>query len=149
MLKKTISYEDFNGVKRTEDFYFHLTKADVTKWVTMDGDYTLDKVIERMMNENNGKELIELFEDLIYRSYGKKSLDGKVFDRSKEVRDEFVNSAAYSELFMEIVSDANKAAEFINGILPKEMIDEVRKAIEENPDGVPDGIKEYLPGLTK
>lgn len=141
MLKRTITYEDFDGNIRTEDHFFHLSQAELIKWLTTPGDYTLDKKIERLQNERNGREIMNLFDELIIMSYGKKSLDGRRFDKSDEVKKDFLETEAYSTLFSELVTDANKAAEFINGIIPKKLLDEVLTLMKENPDQVPDGIK--------
>lgn len=148
MLKKNIEFIDYNDQKRTEEHYFYLNKAEVIKWLTTSGDYTLDKVLERLSNERNGKKIMEIFEDLIHRSYGKKSLDGRKFEKSDDIWNDFYQTEAYSVLFTELVTDAKKAAEFVNAIIPKDLADEVEKIIRENPDGIPAEIKDYtkLPG---
>lgn len=145
MLKRTITYEDYDGNQRTEDFYFNLSQAEIIKWLTTSGDYTLDKVLDKLAKERNGREIMRMFEELIVMSYGKKSLDGKRFDKSKEVKDEFLETEAYSVLFTEIVTDAKKAGEFINGIIPKKLAEDVLKIMKENPEGIPDEVKDYLP----
>lgn len=148
MLKRTIEFTDYNDQKRTEEHYFYLNKAEVIKWLTTSGDYTLDKVLERLSNERNGKKIMEIFEDLIHRSYGKKSLDGRKFEKSDDIWNDFYQTEAYSVLFTELATDAKKAAEFVNAIIPKDLADEVEKIIRENPDGIPAEIKDYttLPG---
>lgn len=143
MLKKTIEFTDYNDQKRIEEHYFYLNKAEVIKWLTTSGDYTLDKVLERLSNERNGKKIMEIFEDLIHRSYGKKSLDGRKFEKSDDIWNDFYQTEAYSVLFTELVTDAKKAAEFVNAIIPKDLADEVEKIIRENPDGIPAEIKDY------
>lgn len=145
MLKKTITYEDFNGNTRTEDFYFNLTDAEVIQWLATSGDYTLDKVMEKLAAERNGKEIMSIFEDLIRRSYGEKSLDGKRFSKSEEISRSFMETEAYSILFTELVVDAKKASDFMLKILPSKMSTGVEKMLEENPDGLPDVIKDYIP----
>lgn len=145
MLKKTITYTDFNGAERTEDFYFHLTQAEVIKWLTTSGDYTLDKVLERLGSERNGKKIMEIFEDLIKRSYGRKTLDGRGFEKSKKIWKEFSRTEAYSVLFTELVTDARKAAAFVNGIVPSKLADGVKQIIKNNPEGIPEEIKDYIP----
>ena len=78
------------------------------------------------------KGLIDLFKDLILRSYGEKSADGRRFIKSKELSTAFSQTEAYSELFMELVTDAEKAAEFVNGITPAIPTDKATlKDIEE------------------
>lgn len=146
MHKKTITYKDFDGNKRTEDYYFHLTKAEVIMWMTTENEYTLDKIIHQLVEKNNGQKIMEVFEDLIMRSYGVKSLDGRRFTKSQEVKGAFKESEAYSALFMELVSDAKAASAFINGIMPKELMDQVNAEILKHPDGIPDELRDYLPG---
>lgn len=118
MLKKTITYVDYDGVKRTEDFYFNLTKAEL-----MEMEYGVDggmkKLLEKIINENNAKQLMDHFKQIITKSYGVKSLDGKRFIKNQEVLDAFVQTEAYSELFMELATNAESAKNFVNGILPQ------------------------------
>ena len=147
MLKKTITYEDYDGNKRTEDFYFNLNKAETIQWLTTTGDYTLDKVFQRLANERNGKEIMNIFRDFIYRSFGKKSLDGRRFDKSEEAKRDFMETEAFSILFSEIVLDAKKAAEFIKAVLPKDFTDDIDKVISENPDAIPDEYKDYIDAI--
>lgn len=144
MLGKTIEFEDFNGNKRKETFWFHLSKAETIEWLTTNGDYTLDQLILRLSEKRNGKEVMAIFKDLIYRSYGEKSLDGRKFVKTEEVKSEFMDTEAFSVLFTELVMDGNKAAEFINGILPKDFTEEIGKVLRDNPEGIPDEMKDYL-----
>lgn len=143
MYKRTIEFTDYNEVTRKEDHYFHLNKAEVIKWLTTSGDYTLDKVLERLSTERNGKKIMEIFEDLIHRSYGRKSLDGRKFEKTEEIWEDFYQTEAYSVLFTDLVTDAKKAADFVNQIIPKDLATEVEKIIRENPDGIPDTLKDY------
>lgn len=118
MLKKTITYEDFDGNERTEDFYFHLSAAEVAEMeLSIHGGLT--KLIERIVMTEDGTILIEIFKDLILRSYGEKSLDGRKFVKSKELSDAFSHTNAYSDLFVELATDAKAAAEFVNGVIPE------------------------------
>lgn len=142
MLTKTIEFEDYDGNMRKETYYFGLNKAEVIKWMATDGDYTLDKVLERIYTERNGKKIVETFEDIIHRSYGRKSVDGKKFEKSEEIWNDFYQTEAYSALFMELLTDAKKAAEFMNGILPKSLSDEIAKTLKENPEQLPEEIRE-------
>ena len=144
MLIKKIKYTDFRGVEREEEFYFNMSKAEVIKWMTTNGNYTLDRVIDRLIKTENVRDLVEEFDYLILNSYGVISLDGITFDKSEEIKNKFKNSNAYSELFMELVSDAKKAAEFFNGIMPDDLTDAIKKAVAENPDGIPDALKDYV-----
>lgn len=145
MLKKSITFEDFNGNEITKDFYFNLNKAEIIKWITTDGDYTLDKKLARLFEAGNGKQLMETFDELIKASYGIVSLDGIRFEKSEEILNSFVQTDAYSILFTELVTDAKKAADFINAIIPKDIAAEIEKIMKENPDGIPSSIRDYLP----
>lgn len=141
MLKKTIKYEDYDGNIRKEDFYFNLNKAEVIKWITMTGDYTLDKVLDRLSTERNGKKIMDIFEGLIRLSYGRKSLDGRKFEKSEEIWNDFYQTEAYSILFAELVTDANKAADFMNQIIPSTLSSEVEKIIKEHPEQLPEQFR--------
>jgi hypothetical protein len=117
MLKKTISYVDFNGDEKTEDFYFNLTKAEVTEMeVSIEGG--LSKALINIVESKDAKMIIGTFKDLILKAYGEKSPDGKRFIKSQELRDAFVQTEAYSELFMELATNAEASAAFVNGIIP-------------------------------
>lgn len=143
MYAKVIKFEDYNGVKREEEHFFNLNKAEVIKWLTTSGDYTLDKVLERLSKERNGKKIMEIFEEMIKMSYGKPSLDGRKFEKTDDIWNDFYQSDAYSELFTELVTDAAKAADFVNKIIPKDLADEVAKIIKDNPDGIPAELRDY------
>lgn len=116
MFKKTITYNDFNGIERTEDFYFHLTKAELIK-LEFSESGGLTHIIEEITKEEDTEALLNIFDKIIRMSYGKRSLDGKHFEKKPEYANSFLASEAYSELFMEFMQDANKASEFINGIV--------------------------------
>lgn len=143
MYVKKIRFTDFNDVQREEEHFFNLNKAEVIKWLTTSGDYTLDKVLDRLSKERNGKKIMEIFEDMIKMSYGKPSLDGRKFEKTEEIWNEFYQSDAYSELFTELVTDAAKAADFVNKIIPKDLAAEVAKIIKENPEGIPAELMDY------
>lgn len=140
MFKKTITYEDFDGNTRTEDYMFNLTKSELLMWITTDKEYTLDKVLQQIVEKRNGRKIMESIEDLIRRSYGVKSLDGRRFEKSEEIWLEFFQSPAYSELFMQLISDDNEAAKFINGLVPKDMADALANEIEKHRGSVGDLI---------
>ena len=117
MLKKTIAYKDFDGNERKEDFYFNLTKAEVAE-MELSTEGGLAKTLEKIVANQDSKKIIETFKDLILRSYGEKSPDGKRFIKNQEIRDGFMQTEAYSELFMELATDAEMATAFVNGIIP-------------------------------
>ena len=120
MLKKTIKYTDYNGETREEDFYFNLSKADITE-MELSKEGGMSEYIKKISAAQNGPELIKLFKEIITKSYGEKSLDGKRFIKNKDLTEAFTQTEAYSELFVELASNADEAAKFINGIMPKNM----------------------------
>lgn len=124
MLKKTITYEDFNGVERKEDFYFNLSKAEIMEmqFGTVGG---LDTMLKKIIDAKDVKSIMDTFKMLILKAYGIKSDDGRRFIKSEEISKEFEQTEAYSILYMELASDDNAAAEFVNGIIPKDVATEV------------------------
>lgn len=124
MLKKTITYEDFNGVERKEDFYFNLSKAEIMEmqFCTVGG---LDVMLKKIIDAKDVKSIMDTFKMLILKAYGIKSDDGRRFIKSEEISKEFEQTEAYSILYMELASDDNAAAEFVNGIIPKDVATEV------------------------
>lgn len=120
MFKKTIKYTDFDGNERKEDFYFNLTKAELLEMqLSIEGG--LQGHLERIIKTQSQPELIKMFKDIIMRAYGEKSPDGKRFMKSDEIRQNFECTEAYSELFMELATDSDAAAEFINALLPNDI----------------------------
>ena len=127
MIKKHVKFTDYNGNEIEEDFYFNLTKAELTEMqFKANGAYS--NFIERIMNERDVARLGEEFKNLILNSYGVKSDDGRLFRKSAQIREEFEQSAAYSELFMELITDADKAAKFVQGILPSDLQESANNA---------------------
>lgn len=118
MLKKTMTYTDYDGNERTEDFYFNLTKAEVTE-MEMSHTGGMVKLLEKIVAEKDAKRIVEIFKDLILRAYGEKSADGKRFVKNQELRDAFAQTEAYSDLFMELATNAEAATAFVNGIVPQ------------------------------
>lgn len=141
MIEKTIKYVDYNDVERTEKHYFHLNKAEFTKWLTTDGDYSLDQVIQKIIDSHNGIEMINIFDDIIHRSYGEKSLDGRSFLKSEESWQAFKQTEAYSELFNELLTDWKKALDFLIGVMPKDVGEEIRKEMKNDPDLLQEKLK--------
>ena len=109
MLKLTRTYTDYNGVQRTEDFYFNLSKAEVTE-MEMGTAGGLAEMIQKVV-----------FKDILLKAYGEKSPDGKYFNKSPEISQAFASTEAYSDLFMELATDADYAAKFVNGIIPADL----------------------------
>ena len=145
MLKQVINYEDYDGTPRTWNAYFNLNNSELVKFLMTDGDYTLDKQVMKLFSERNGKKIMEVFDNLIDISYGVKSLDGIQFSKSPEILRKFKESLAYDKFFMELVTDAGKAADFFNSIVPKDTADRMRNIMEDNSEALPDEIREYLP----
>ncbi|UNI72541.1 MAG: hypothetical protein [Chaetfec virus UA24_144] len=120
MFKKTITYTDYNGLKRTEDFYFNLTKAECMD-LELSRSGGLTSLIDKIVAEQDVSKISELFKEIINKSYGEKSPDGRRFIKNQEILDSFVQTEAYSELYMELATDSTAAAEFVNGILPVDL----------------------------
>lgn len=125
MLKKTITYTDYNGSDRTEDFYFNLTKAEVME-MEMSTTGGLTEMINRIVAAQDAPAIINVFKKLVLKAYGEKSPDGKRFIKSDELATAFSQTEAYSQLFMELATDADKASEFVNGIIPQDKKKEVK-----------------------
>ena len=123
MIKKTVTYDDYNGFSRTEDFYFNLTKAEVMEMQlsTVGG---LDTMLKKLVASNDMPSIIKVFKELVIKAYGEKSPDGRRFIKNDELRAEFEQTEAYSIIFMELATDDKAAAEFINGIVPKDLADQ-------------------------
>lgn len=117
MYKKTITYKDYNGEERTEDFYFHLNQAELTK-MQLEIPGGLTGMIDRITQRKSGPDIMEVFNTLIERSYGVKSPDGRKFVKSKEILDDFLQTEAYNTFFMELVTSADAASDFFNQIIP-------------------------------
>ena len=117
MLKKTITYVDYNGAERTEDFYFNLSKAEVME-MEMSTSGGLAEMIKKIVAPQDAPAIIKIFKDLILKAYGEKSPDGKRFIKSEEIATSFSQTEAYSQLFMELATNADEAAKFVNGIIP-------------------------------
>ena len=118
MLKKTITYTDYNGNERTEDFYFNLTKAEAME-MEMSTAGGMETYVKRITDAQDTPAIIKVFKELILKAYGEKSLDGKRFEKSEEISNAFAQTEAYSELFMELATNTDAASKFVNGIMPK------------------------------
>lgn len=117
MLKKTIEYVDYNGATRKEDFYFNLTKAEIME-MEMSVVGGLTEMINKVISTQDMPGLIKIFKELVLKAYGEKSADGKRFIKSEEIATAFAQTEAYSILFMELATNADEAAKFVNGIIP-------------------------------
>lgn len=126
MLKKTIKYVDYNGVEREEDFYFNLSKAEISE-MELEIPGGMSEMLKRITKAQDTPSLVKIFKDLILRSYGQKSDDGKRFIKSEELKVAFSQTEAYSELFMELATNAESASSFVNGILPADIAKKASK----------------------
>jgi hypothetical protein len=124
VLKKRITYEDFNGEEVTEELYFNLSKAELVE-LELSRPGGMQEHLQKIVESEDGKAIITEFKELILMSYGQRSEDGKRFVKTQAMRDDFASTEAYSQLFFELCTDAEKAAEFVNGIIPTGLADEV------------------------
>ena len=117
MLKKTIKYTNYFGEEIEEDFYFNLTKAELMEMELSERN-GFEAMVKKIIQEKDSKKLISLFKEMILKAYGVRSDDGKRFIKSDQLREEFSQTEAYSNLFVELASDAEAASAFVNGIVP-------------------------------
>lgn len=130
MLKKTVTYTDYNGVERTEDFYFNLTKAEITEMeLSTAGGFA--EMLQKVVAAQDAPSIIKVFKDLVLKAYGEKSPDGKRFVKSEEISTAFSQTEAYSQIFMELATDSKAAAAFVNGIVPGDMKADAAKIAAE------------------
>ena len=126
MIAKTIKYKDYNGVEREEKFFFNLTKAELSE-MQLSTAGCLDESIKQIIDAKDTPSIIKIFKDLVLKSYGEKTLDGKRFrkvdDAGVPLSIAFSETEAYSNLFMELATDDKAAAEFVNGIMPSDATD--------------------------
>lgn len=130
MLKKTVTYTDFNGIDRTEDFYFNLTKAELAEMeLSVEGGYA--EYVRKIANANDTPTLATIFKELVMKAYGERSADGRSFmkmdEEGRPLHRKFVQTAAYSEIYMDLATNTEHAVEFMNGVIPKALADEVKK----------------------
>ena len=120
MLKKTITYTDYNGVERKEDFYFNLSQAELTEMeMSTTGGFV--EMVNRIVAAQDSPAIIKVFKEMVLKAYGVKSDDGRRFIKSEELSIAFSQTEAYSKLFMELATNADEAAKFVNGIVPADL----------------------------
>lgn len=131
MIKKTITYTDYNGLERTEDFYFNLTKQELmnVQFGTVGG---FAEMVEKIVQTKDQPGLIKIFSDFIDKSYGVKSADGRRFMKSPEILAEFKETEAYSQLYMDLATNDKLASEFINGVVPADIAKEAAALAAKN-----------------
>lgn len=118
MLKKTITYTDYDGNERTEDLYFNLSKAELMELeMSVDGGWA--ERMQKIVDSKDLPTLSRIFKDIILKSYGEKSADGRRFIKSERLSEAFAQTEAYSELFMELISKEGAAAEFMSKVIPQ------------------------------
>lgn len=127
MLKRTITYTDYNGVERTEDFMFNLNKSELTT-MEMSHEGGLQQRLKTMIDKKDAPEIMKMFRSLLRAAYGEKSEDGRRFMKSEEISTAFEQTEAYNIIFMELCTDAKKAAEFVQAILPEDLREAAAKA---------------------
>ena len=116
MHKETITYNDLNGVQRTEVFYFDLSKPEIVKMqASAKGGY--DVQLRSIAADLNGAKIMEFFENFITKSYGEKSEDGRRFMKSEEISRSFMETPAYEVLFEKLVTNDKYAADFVNAVM--------------------------------
>ena len=124
MIKKTVTYTDYNGVERTETFYFNLSKAEVME-MELSAEGGMAESIQKIVDAKDAPAIIRVFKDLVLKAQGVKSDDGRRFMKTKpdgsRYADDFKETEAYSQIFMELATDADAAAKFVNGIIPADL----------------------------
>ena len=120
MLKKTITYTDYNGTERTEDFYFNFSKAELLE-MELGTAGGVTKSIENIIAAKDTASIINIMKRLVLDAYGEKSLDGRRFIKNQELKDAFEQTEAYSQLFMELSLNSEAASVFVNGIIPEDL----------------------------
>ena len=132
MLKKTIEYEDFNGVKRSEDFYFNFTKAEVMDLqFNTERKTSLSDLIQEVVDSQDNARILSIFKEIVLKAYGVKSDDGRRFIKSKEIADEFAQTNAFDVLYWELATDADTAAAFVNAVIPDVALPQDHKSPEK------------------
>lgn len=117
MLKKTITYTDYDGRERTEDFYFNLSKAELMD-MEMGISGGMTQMINKIVAAQDNASLYRLFTDIIKKAYGEKSPDGRRFIKSIEISESFTQTEAYSALLDEFINNTDTVTSFINGLIP-------------------------------
>lgn len=131
MFERTFTYEGFDGKQYKDTWGFYLSKADLLE-IQLGSFVGLDQLIKRLIDTQNGKEIMAIIKEIILKSVGRASQDGKRFIRNQEIRDEFEQTEAYSQLFEELVMDGEKAMDFIIKAVPREIGEKMKLEIAKN-----------------
>lgn len=126
VLKKNITYEDFNGNKQTETFYFNLTTNEAVDW-NFGHEGGLEAFAKKVIETEDVKSMVDEFKKIILMTYGERSEDGKRFIKNDQLREEFAQSAAYDALFTELATDENALVAFLQGVMPAAVQDNIKK----------------------
>lgn len=118
MLKETLTYVDYDGNERKEDFYFNLNQAEVAK-MELSAEGGMQAKMNRLVASNDAGTIAQIVEDVILAAYGVKSPDGKRFIKSKELSEEFKQTEAFSQLYIRLITNPDEMAKFVNGIVPQ------------------------------
>lgn len=140
MIKKTITYTDWNGDSRTEDFYFNLSKVEIAEleYGLVPGR-SLSESIKTLINANDMATVIDVIKQILLKSYGEKSPDGKRFMKSPEISRSFEENPAFEIVYMELATNADYAADFISNLVPG-----VAESLGPNPkQAVLDKMKDF------
>ena len=119
MLAKPITYTDYNGVERTETFYFNLSQAELIDMQLGGKDGLYSNKLQKMIDNHDAAAIVATIKEFVLKSYGEKTDDGKRFIKSPEISEAFMQTEAYSQLITELLSDDAKSSEFILGIMPQ------------------------------
>lgn len=130
MFAKTVTYTDYNNVERTETFYFNLTKAEVLE-MELGTTGGLSAMIQGVIDAKDTPQLIKIFKDLVLKAYGEKSADGRRFIKTPQIAEEFAQTEAYSEIFMELATNEKAASAFVDGITPKGLENYTKPSLSE------------------
>lgn len=133
MLERKFTYEGFDGKIYEDTWGFYLSKADLLE-IHLGTFVGLDALMKHLIEAKDGKAIMEIVKEIILKAVGKPSTDGKHFVRNDDVRNDFYQTEAYSQLFEELVTDADKAADFIASIVPKEIGVKMREERAAKPE---------------
>lgn len=128
MIKETITYTDYNGFERTEEFNFNLTKAEIME-MEMSTTGGFAEMVTKIVAAQDAPAIIKVFKELILKAYGVKSADGRRFEKSEKLSAEFAQTEAYSQLFMKLATDEEAASRFINGVVPSDVAKQAAPAL--------------------